>query len=85
MKLTFISKHSNSEQNLAVHPAPLNTPSCVIGFERKQSLPVTRDRRHIFSPSLRDSQIYLLEDFVLESRGYWWQLEVGAKAFVVAL
>lgn len=85
MKLTFISKHSNSEQNLAVHPAPLNTPSCVIGFERKQSLPLTRDRRHIFSPSLRDSQIYLLEYFVLESRGYWWRLEVGAKAFVVAL
>ena len=37
MKLTFISKRPNSDQNLAVHPAPLNTPSCVIGFKRKRA------------------------------------------------
>lgn len=71
MKLTFISKCPNSDQNLAVHPAPLNTPSCVIGFERKRaclSLEIGDTSSH---PPLEKIRCKLLEDFVLESRRYW--------------
>lgn len=34
-KVTFILKHTNSEYNLSVHTAPLNTFSYVKSLERK--------------------------------------------------